>query len=126
MPYSPHPFRLQRKRTRGFELPYGTVCVTRPGKWGNWFSGPDAVEAYREAWRVILNGERTRFTMTTKVMIGQRVFNASLLGVPAWEEMQALRGELAKLAGRRLACYCPLDRPCHADVLCELANDGTA
>jgi hypothetical protein len=26
------------------------------------------------------------------------------------------------LAGRDLACWCPLDRPCHADVLLELAN----
>lgn len=27
-----------------------------------------------------------------------------------------------ELAGRDLACWCPLDRPCHADVLLELAN----
>lgn len=29
-----------------------------------------------------------------------------------------------KLAGLDLACWCPLDRPCHADVLLELANGG--
>lgn len=28
----------------------------------------------------------------------------------------------AELAGRDLACWCPLDSPCHADVLLELAN----
>lgn len=28
------------------------------------------------------------------------------------------------LAGRDLACWCPLDQPCHADVLLELANGG--
>ena len=27
-----------------------------------------------------------------------------------------------ELAGRNLACWCPLDQPCHADVLLELAN----
>jgi hypothetical protein len=27
-----------------------------------------------------------------------------------------------ELAGRDLACWCPLDQPCHADVLLELAN----
>lgn len=27
-----------------------------------------------------------------------------------------------QLRGRDLACYCPLDEPCHADVLLELAN----
>lgn len=28
----------------------------------------------------------------------------------------------AELAGRDLACWCPLDFPCHGDVLLELAN----
>lgn len=27
-----------------------------------------------------------------------------------------------ELAGRDLVCWCPLDQPCHADVLLELAN----
>jgi hypothetical protein len=26
------------------------------------------------------------------------------------------------LRGRDLVCWCPLDQPCHADVLLELAN----
>jgi hypothetical protein len=26
------------------------------------------------------------------------------------------------LAGRDLACWCPLDQPCHGDILLELAN----
>jgi hypothetical protein len=26
------------------------------------------------------------------------------------------------LRGKNLACWCPLDKPCHADVLLELAN----
>lgn len=28
----------------------------------------------------------------------------------------------AQLSGRDLCCWCPLDSPCHADVLLELAN----
>jgi Domain of unknown function (DUF4326) len=28
------------------------------------------------------------------------------------------------LRGRDLACWCPLDQPCHADVLIEIANEG--
>jgi hypothetical protein len=27
-----------------------------------------------------------------------------------------------ELRGRDLACYCPLDGPCHADVLLAVAN----
>ena len=28
----------------------------------------------------------------------------------------------AELRGRDLCCWCPLDQPCHADVLLEIAN----
>jgi hypothetical protein len=28
-----------------------------------------------------------------------------------------------ELRGRDLACYCPLDEPCHADVLLAVANE---
>lgn len=29
---------------------------------------------------------------------------------------------LDRLRGKNLACWCPLDQPCHADVLLKLAN----
>ncbi len=29
---------------------------------------------------------------------------------------------IEELAGKNLACWCPLDQPCHADVLLKLAN----
>jgi len=28
----------------------------------------------------------------------------------------------AALRGKDLACWCPLDQPCHADILLEIAN----
>ena len=34
------------------------------------------------------------------------------------ERLQLIRA----LKGRDLACWCPLDQPCHADVLLEIAN----
>jgi len=30
--------------------------------------------------------------------------------------------DVSELRGKNLACWCPLDQPCHADVLLELAN----
>jgi hypothetical protein len=30
--------------------------------------------------------------------------------------------DLTELRGKNLACWCPLDEPCHADVLLEFAN----
>lgn len=33
---------------------------------------------------------------------------------------------VAELKGKNLACWCPLDRPCHADTLLALANPEEA
>ena len=35
---------------------------------------------------------------------------------------EAIRQELA---GKNLACWCPIGSPCHADVLLEIANTTT-
>jgi hypothetical protein len=38
-------------------------------------------------------------------------------------EGQRLAREAAEqLAGKNLACWCPLDGPCHADILLQIAN----
>ncbi len=43
--------------------------------------------------------------------------------VKAFREMKAPHlSRLRQLRGKDLACWCPLDQPCHADVLLELAN----
>ena len=35
---------------------------------------------------------------------------------------ECTREALETLRGKNLACWCALDRPCHADVLLDLAN----
>jgi hypothetical protein len=43
----------------------------------------------------------------------------------AWEYkriVEALKPDVSELKGKNLACWCPLDKPCHADVLLELAK----
>lgn len=42
----------------------------------------------------------------------------------AWENADCWSPEhlQAELGCRDLACWCPLDQPCHADVLLEIAN----
>jgi hypothetical protein len=89
------PQRLQRSRRRGSHLPESAVVVTRPTKWGN--PHPLSLgrpEAVRRYRDDLLAG---RLTVT----------------------VEDVRRELR---GRDLACYCPLDGPCHADVLLEVAN----
>lgn len=89
------PVRIQRRRTRGWRMPPGTVVVSRPSRWGN----PYAVTMYGRTLAVEL-------------------FAAYLQGKP--ELLAAVRRELR---GRNLACWCALDQPCHADVLLRVANE---
>ena len=91
------PIRVQRKRTKGWKMPPNTVSVCRPGKWGNPFrvgDGRDPGEAVNAyEWWIRDQG-------------GRHLLN-----------------DLHQLRGKNLACYCPLDQACHADVLLDLAND---
>jgi len=90
--------RIQRRRTAGWRMPAGAVYVGRPGKWGNRFGADDTP------------GNRTGAVALFRLWVNQHPGYAA-----------AARTELA---GRDLACWCPLDRPCHADVLLEIANPG--
>lgn len=96
------------------------VIVARPSKWGNpfGFSVPEKRQAAVDEYRMLLTGGST-----TTHMIGGGV---TLKRIPAWHEPADLRAALHELAGKDLACWCPLDQPCHADVLLELANGVTS
>lgn len=115
------PKRIQRHRTKGWRMPANAVYVGRPTKWGN----PWTESATRASG--LFKPECVREVIVTE-------FRAWLLktGSPNGEEagiyhtLQAKRAailaSLEELRGKDLACWCPLDQPCHADVLLELAN----
>ena len=109
------PERIQLRRTKGYRKPEGAVVVSRPTRWGNPFVSTDparAVDLYR----------RWLTTGNCDVMIGGDT-GLSLAYLPSWNHADTLRMRLREeLRGRDLACWCRLDRPCHADVLLELAN----
>lgn len=112
MTYTPHPLRIQRRRTKGYKMPPGVVYCGRPTIWGNPFVGRGAVDAYR---RWIETGERVLFGASSE---GDNV-ECTWLDSPKSSEINAMAHTLR---GKQLACWCPLDKPCHVDVLCELAN----
>jgi len=97
------PKRIQRKRTKGWKMPPNTVYVGRGSKWGNPFKvgNPD-------------NEERMEFTLDESL----KNYKLWLLGkIQVTKEL-----DLSELKGKDLACWCPLDKRCHADILLELAN----
>jgi len=105
------PHRVRRCRGKGWRMPANTVYVGRPTRWGNpWVVGGSVSCGCRSV------GECTHnyFQRNTpaEAVEAFRCWAATHPAVLALEELR----------GRNLACWCPLDQPCHADVLLELAN----
>ncbi len=116
--YSPHPLRIQRRRAKGWRLPGNAVSVARPSHWGNPFTCDACIEAgYAES----VDDARHQCVEAFRDWLEKGDLSVWWFeaGRAKWERMRRLIGQLA---GRRLACFCPLDVPCHADVLAELAN----
>jgi hypothetical protein len=117
--------RIQRKRSKGWKMPAGAVYVGRPTKFGNpwsvngyWDAGYSgsvvvAAKACVEQFRAWLSGTRSSWSGDVPDAPW------ALPGVPAsaWP-----KPDVSSLRGKDLACWRPLDHPCHADVLLELAN----
>lgn len=104
-------------------MPAGCIYVGRPTKWGNPF------QAFR---RSTIPAAELGIDQVSAVPItpGGVEECVALYRVWLFSYLRLLRqpwganvaDPLAELRGWDLACWCPLDRPCHADVLLELAN----
>jgi hypothetical protein len=118
------PVRIQRRRTKGFDLQAASRavnglparCIDRSTWWGNPF--------------------RVGTTVSVRSAKGERIVIAGPIENDAeaiawfrgmWLAREArspglLERRMAELRGKNLACFCPLGSPCHGDVLLELAN----
>jgi len=107
-------------------MPPDTVYVGRPTKWGNPARIINVSDEMtwddQHAWRVKSDvGEYVSGYLDTKAearsiatqWYREAIVEPALRLVPNW---------LDELRGKNLACWCPLDQPCHADVLLELVN----
>lgn len=145
--------RIQRQRTKGWRMPEGAVYVGRPTRWGNPFrigspSGLARVPAIRHpshAWEYEgrISGAGTRHDYHhadgTVTVVNVRAMTAAETvecyrayvtggGWPIdWHPRDAPTVDEIReqLGGRDLVCWCPLDQPCHADVLLELARGAS-
>jgi hypothetical protein len=120
------PKRIQLRRTAGWRKPEGAIVVSRPSKWGNPFHVTKCwrVECGNDPFRwCVVHGETTEHMFSSPGELAARQFAVDCFAM--WLSV-APRLWLAasELAGRDLACWCPLDGPCHADVLLEVANGG--
>lgn len=134
------PERIQRRRTKGWTMPSGAVYVGRPTKWGNPFRvGHNAITPHHvgAGWALLDSPGTIHYPRNEHEWLQQHPPRAIRCETPeqAVRWFRAALTELPKadirrdLAGRDLACWCPLPEPgetdwCHAAVLLELANGG--
>lgn len=106
------PKRIKRERSKGWRMPIGTVYVGRPTKWGNpynWTIRPPMLPANWPWGRA------------------EAVEAFELMLAGGWRQgrppgYQLVEDAMRQLEGKDLACWCPLDQPCHADILLRYAN----
>jgi len=101
--------RVQRSRRKGARLPEGVVYVGRPTPWGN-------------PWTVPRSGGIVAAHQFPGIAIRSRADAVAAFRVTARLRLEIEPDWLDPLRGHDLACWCPLDEPCHADVLLQLAN----
>jgi hypothetical protein len=101
------PCRVQRQRTKGWRMPEGAVYVGRKTRWGNPFLWTSFGKAL---WDEGGNSQRAE------------AVDAYCWWVAQPEQAHLLNAARCQQRGKDLACWCPLDQPCHADVLLETAN----
>jgi hypothetical protein len=103
------PTRIQRERKRGWRKPKNSVCVNRGTPYGN----PFIVDPDKPAGTKIGRLYQTVPTIEDAVACYREYLQESP------DLVEKIR---RNLRGKTLLCFCPLDQPCHADVLLELAN----
>lgn len=137
------PIRVQRKRTKGWRMPKNTKCVNRGTKWGNplrvFSEGKFGDAIYiknpyspKTSWEFLMWGDLAKCLEVYKALLHQ---DYDYLNTIYDETMGAYfidwlgeycdifeKLDFSELKGKNLACFCNLDKMCHADILLELAN----
>jgi len=113
------PRRIQRSRAKGWRMPAGAVYVGRPTLWGNPFTIASAIET-----GFARDEEKARGFVVDcyRDWLTERGARTWWDGKEAAARRAAILDNLHQLRGHDLVCWCPLDCPCHAAVLLELAN----
>lgn len=105
------PKRIQQRRTKGWRKPENAVSVARPGPFGNPFKVGSGYAGFSHAAPGVTIRDRAHAVAYFRKWLDVTPYGATMA-----------RQARSQLRGKNLMCFCPLDQPCHADVLLELAN----
>jgi hypothetical protein len=94
-------------------MPEGAIYVGRPTVFGNPWTVGELIDRGKGEERVTAAHAVEMFRYSMNPIEDRPGF---------FTDFEGEERDLRSLRGHDLACWCPLDQPCHADVLLELAN----
>jgi len=94
-------------------MPANTIYVGRPSHDGNEFDWRDYLDAYLD----LPASEAESAARAIAVELHKLKLTGEINRDP-----QAASLMIKRLRGKNLYCWCPLNQPCHADTLLEIAN----
>lgn len=114
------PCRIQRRRVSGWKMPPNTISCCRPGRLGNPFVCESDPQVAVDAFRKLVTQNVGHFEISPgRLQFAKKTHPATLSpDYGSWLREQAI----PKIRTFNLACFCPLERPCHVDVLLELGK----
>lgn len=116
------PQRIQLSRRKGFNLQAASMALNglpavkcaRPSRWGNpikaGMTKSEAGEAIAAKWSICVDVQDSPHHAADVVELYRWCMDTFL----------GLDFGIEALRGKNLACFCPLDRACHCDVLLDL------
>lgn len=119
------PIRVQRKRTKGWKMPENTVYVGRGSRWGNPFPTHEYERdghGDKTGRKVEVRSPEEAVNFYANWLLPYRHHGPTSNLESFYLSEANLRDIKEELCGKNLACWCPLGKPCHADVLLEIAN----
>jgi len=119
--------RIQRKRTKGWRMPDGVIYVGRPSMWGNPFKDDNGLVVIPGDGKLshiqLVLGSIDELGGASKVFRDMLMdLNSHKVPAPIYRKMRLIRDRITDLGGKDLACWCSLDKSCHADALIELCK----
>ena len=96
-------------------MPPNTMKVDRTTRWGN----PCIVGVHGTREECV---RYLALALTGNIVLGLKNPDGTWLADSLIAYRKMVKRDRRFLSGKNLACWCPLDKPCHADVLLEVAR----
>jgi hypothetical protein len=107
-------------------MPENTIYVGRPTRWGNPFKAKRGYEKIAlRMYRLYVKGQLSKDAMDKILGERKQAYHPDAeLAIIKWnmDGQVMIHAARKELRGKDVACWCPVGKPCHADILLRIVN----